>query len=92
MATISIKHDYTMAADHLAEELKNLAEKMGATYQLVCEWPDDHHLRFSRRGANGEIIIKSDHVSVEIKLGLVLSPLKTKLEKDIRHFLQKHIQ
>jgi putative polyhydroxyalkanoate system protein len=83
MANIRIKRKHNLNRDDArakVEELaKSLQAKLGANYQ----WDGDC-LRFKRSGATGFIdVSREGEVEVDVKLGLVLRPMKGMIEKSI---------
>ncbi len=63
-----------------------LAEKLSAEYQ----WEKDR-LVFKRSGANGFVRIGNQEVEVEVKLGMLLRPLKGTIEKTISDYLEERL-
>lgn len=83
MANIHIKRNHNLdraAARAKVEELaKSLQDKLGANYH----WDGDC-LRFTRTGASGFIdVSREGEVEVDVKLGLVLRPMKGMIENSI---------
>ena len=83
MANIRIKRKHNLNRDDArvkVEELaKSLQGKLGAEYR----WDGDC-LRFQRSGASGFIDVRRDgEVEVDVKLGLVLRPMKGMIENSI---------
>jgi putative polyhydroxyalkanoate system protein len=65
------------AADDLAEE-----------YDLESEWDGDT-LSFARSGVNGAMDVTSNEIRLEVNLGFLLKPFKTKFEQHISHRLDE---
>ena len=65
------------AADDLAEE-----------YDLESEWDGDT-LNFARSGVNGAMDVTSNEIKLEVNLGFLLKPFKTKFEQHISHRLDE---
>lgn len=91
MATVKINHRYTMADDELKTQLDKLAAEMDSKFQLACHWQQDNCLQFKRGGASGEIVFKDNQLTLTIKLGLMLSAFKSKIQTDIQKFMHEHI-
>lgn len=90
MATIDIKRTHALglekargAAQLVAERLK---DKINATYH----W-DGNALRFERAGAKGQITVSATEVRIEIDLGLLLRPLRGKLESKAKQYLDEYL-
>lgn len=91
MATINIKHNYTMPTADLKSQLDGLTDKMADRYDLKCQWKTDNCLTFSRSGASGEILIDKNQVNFSMKLGLMLSAFKSKIERDVKKFMDDNV-
>lgn len=83
MANIHIRHQHQLTQgearalmEQIAQDLKN---KLKAEYHLKGD-----SLRFRRAGASGSVDLGEGFVEVKIKLGLVLAPMRGKIEKSIR--------
>ena len=76
-------HDLGLArAKRLAETMAlRLRDDYGGTYA----WTGDH-LQFERTGASGRITVKPDAVEVRVEIGFLLSPLRGRIEREIRAF------
>jgi len=90
MATIHIKKAYSIDYDKVRQEVQNLAEKLGEDLSADYEWDGDC-LVFKRKGASGQIDISDSEIDIEIKLGLVLTPLKGTIEKKIDDYLDEYL-
>ena len=76
-------HDLGLGrAKRLAETMAlRLRDDYGGTYA----WKGDH-LQFERTGASGRITVKPDAVEVRVEIGFLLSPLRGRIEREIRAF------
>ena len=77
------RHDLGLArAKRLAETMAlRLRDDYGATYA----WKGDH-LQFERTGASGRITLKPEAFEVRVEIGFLLSPLRGRIEREIRLF------
>ena len=83
MANINLKRKHNLSRDgaraKVEEVAKSLQNKLGVKYH----WDGDS-LRFERTGASGFIDVGTEgEVDVEVKLGLVLRPMKGIIESAI---------
>ena len=67
-----------------------MAEKLSDELSIDYQWDNDR-LVFKRVGANGYIDIRKDEIEIEIKLNLVLTPLKGTIEKSITNYLDERL-
>jgi putative polyhydroxyalkanoate system protein len=90
MATINVKRHHQLYRTRLRKEVEHLAQKLSNDLSVDYQWEDDR-LVFKRTGANGFIQIGKDELEIEIKLNLVLTPLKGTIEKNITEYLDEHL-
>jgi len=78
--------------DHAAvrKEVQNLADKLSKDLSAKYNWEGDR-LVFKRSGASGHIDITESAVNIEIKLSMVLTPLKGKIEKTVNSYLEERL-
>ena len=90
MATIQITRSHQLDPETVrgkVQELANmLVEKLSAEYT----WEKDR-LIFKRTGANGFVRISDQELEVEVKLGMMLRPLKGTIEKTITEYLDQQL-
>ena len=80
MANIHIKKNHRL----------ELADKLAKDLSAEYKW-EKNNLVFKRSGASGIVRIGEQQVEVEVKLGLMLSPLKGSIEKSITEYLDKKL-
>ena len=88
MSLIHIKRDHHLTRDAARARVEDMARKLEDEFKLEHRW-DDNVLRFKRSGANGAIGVGEDSLEIKIKLGLVLAPMKKKIEQAIRKSLDE---
>ena len=71
-----------LAAEHVAADLKS-------QYGLDYRWDGDGVLSFKRPGLSGQLTLARKQVTVEVRLGLLLSPLKASFEREIQDFFDQ---
>ncbi len=79
---VSRQHPLGLAGARLAAEA--IAQDMSG-YELDCEWEDEEETRLLFRGAgvNGSLFLTDDTLSLEVRLGLMLLPVRSVLEQEI---------
>lgn len=90
MATVKIKRKYQLEKDQVRQEVQNLAEKLSKELSASYQWQGDR-LEFKRSGANGHIDIGDDLLDIEIKLNMLLTPLKSTIEKTVNDYLDERL-
>ena len=90
MATIHFKRNHNLDKKHIRKEVEHLAQKLREELSIDYQWDKDR-LVFERTGAKGFIDISKDDLEIEIKLNLILTPLKGSIEKSITNYLDEHL-
>jgi putative polyhydroxyalkanoate system protein len=73
-------------AKRLAETMaRRLQDEYGGSYA----W-DGNTLRFRRTGASGQVTVERHGVEIRVELGLLLTPLRSRIEGEIRAFCDEH--
>lgn len=90
MATIRIRQNHHKDNKTVRNEVENLAKKLSNELSAKYSWEGDR-LVFKRSGASGNIDIGEAEVDIEIKLSLVLAPLKNTIEKTVTNYLDEHL-
>ncbi|MGB5277882.1 MAG: polyhydroxyalkanoic acid system family protein [Gammaproteobacteria bacterium] len=90
MATIHIHKKHHLDNAAVRQEVQNLADKLSKDLSAKYTWEGDR-LVFKRSGANGHIDIADGAVDVEIKLSMVLTPLKGKIEQTVNNYLNERL-
>jgi len=88
MATISIRKGHRLShkqAKSVAEKLANDLEKR---FELAWSWEGDH-VRFERPGVSGTMHVGKREITLEAKLGLLLTALKPAIEREIHAQLDR---
>jgi len=74
--------DAQQAADELASDL-------AAKFNIEYGW-DEERIHFERPGVHGSISVGEREIHVMPHLGFLLSMLKSRIEDEIREYLQSH--
>ena len=81
-------HDMGLAAaKRLAE---TMARRLQADHGGTYSWKEDE-LVFRRPGASGRVAVTKNDVDVTVDLGLLLTPLRSRIEREVRTFLDEHL-
>lgn len=88
MIDIRRHHNLGLAkAKRLARTLaRRLQNEFGGTYT----WDGDT-LRFQRTGVSGSATVAKDSVQIRVELGLLLRPLRARIERELRAGLDAHL-
>ena len=90
MAIIHINRTHSLDQAHIREQVQHLADKLASELGAKYQW-QGNRLHFERTGAKGNILITEGNVEFELKLGMLLAPLKGKVEKTVTEYLDQHL-
>ena len=88
MSHIAIRHPHSLGYQQARDSAQSVAEKLNAEYGLDYRWEGDS-LHFKRTGIDGHIVVEEHQVLVNVKLGMLLRPMKPRLEEEIHRFLDQ---
>lgn len=89
MPSIDIRRPHTLPLAEAREVMEKVAERMRDKFGMQSRWEGDT-LAFSRSGVKGGITVLPGEIHVSAELGLMLAPLKTMVEQEIRRKLDEH--
>lgn len=90
MAHIHIERAHGLGLEEARRQIDQIAETLQGELQANFHWEGDH-LEFERPGASGVIAVAADQVTLDIRLGLLLRPLKGAIERTITEQLDAHL-
>jgi putative polyhydroxyalkanoate system protein len=90
MSRIHVKHEHSLDPQEIRQRVEGIAKGLKKEYKIDYVWKDDR-LLFRRSGATGSVRLGDGFVELDIKLGLVLAPLKGKIEKTIHRNISAQI-
>ncbi len=82
MAQIHIKKKHKLGKAGARKTAEKLADSLSSEYNAKCKWVEDD-LVFSSTGVKGKLHIADEDVEIKVDLGLMLRPLKSKIESGI---------
>jgi putative polyhydroxyalkanoate system protein len=89
MPSIDIRRPHSLPLPEARAVIERVAERMREKFATDSHWQGDT-LHFARQGVKGTIAVAGDEVRVNAELGLLLSPLKSMIEQEIRRKLDEH--
>lgn len=84
MSNIHIKHKHSLSHEETCRRVEDIAKGLKKEYKIDYAWKGDR-MQFRRTGAAGYLDLGDGFIELNIKLGMVLVPLKGKIKKTIRH-------
>ena len=89
MPTIDIRRPHQLSIADARAVVDRVAARMHEKFGMTGQWQGDI-LEFSRAGISGSIAVESDAIQVRAQLGMMLTPLKSMIEQEIRSKLDEH--
>lgn len=86
MAKIHIKQQHHLAHDEARKRVEEIARDLKKKLNADYSWKGDS-LQFKRSGASGSIDLSDEFIELNIKLGMMLAPMKGKIESTIKEKL-----
>ena len=90
MAIVKVKRKHHLGAKDARATVDKLAKKLEKELDAKCHW-EGSRLVFTRSGAAGHIAVSDSDVLVELKLGMLLRPMKGKIQKTIEEEIDKYL-
>jgi len=90
MSNIHLKHNHTLDPEETRKRVDSIAQDLKKEYAMDYAWKGDR-VDFSRKGASGSVQLGNGFIELNIKLGMLLSPLKGKIEETIRRDIQSKL-
>jgi putative polyhydroxyalkanoate system protein len=84
---ISRKHGLSLKKARAAAE--HVAQELGDEFDIDHEW-SGNVLTFHRSGISGTMTIDKAHVEIRAKVGFLLLPLKSRIEREIHRFCDEN--
>jgi putative polyhydroxyalkanoate system protein len=90
MADIDIVRAHGHSVAEARQIVDGLIGKMAKDFDLKHVWDGDT-LKFERSGLKGQMAITPENIHITAKLGLLLKPLKGRIEKEILSVLERKL-
>jgi putative polyhydroxyalkanoate system protein len=83
MSRIHVRKKHKLGHARARKTAEELAEKLAAEYNAKYAWKGDD-LEFKSTGVNGQLHVKDDEVEIDVSLGMMMWPFKSKIEQGLR--------
>lgn len=90
MSDIDVTRPHGRSVAEARQIVESLIGRMAKDYDLKHEWVGDT-LKFERSGLSGQMAISPQDVHITAKLGLMLKPLKGRIEKELIGVLDRKL-
>ncbi len=88
MATITVSKRHQLSHQKARSVAEQLAGDLEKRFGLAWRWDGDQ-VRFERSGVSGIMHVGTSDIRLDVKLGLLLTPLKPTIEREIHAQLDK---
>ena len=88
MANIHIKREHNFGIDEARKRVDQMANSLQDRLEAKMSWKGNT-LNIKRTGASGTVEVGDDYVECEVKLGLVLKPMKGMVESELNNALDE---
>lgn len=88
MAVISIAKKHALSHRKAKDVAERMARDLKKRFALDYAWDGDD-VDFERPGLSGRMHVGKDSISLDVRLGLLLTPLKPAIEREIHTTLDK---
>ena len=89
MPRIDITQSHDVTQDEARRRLEGFHQQLEDRFGLLPTWISPTQVEVRRSGASGTLRIEPRHISVHIDLPFTLSPLKGRIESEIRRELAR---
>jgi putative polyhydroxyalkanoate system protein len=90
MPSISIAKKHHLSHKKAKDVAERIAQDLNRRFDLDYAWSGDH-VDFERPGVSGRMHVGKDRITLDVSLGLLLTPLKPVIEKEIHAQLDRLI-
>jgi putative polyhydroxyalkanoate system protein len=91
MAEIRIERAHTLGKDAALAAALRVAERMKEKAQVNYRVVGDA-IEFERTGASGRIVVEAERIVAEVKLGLLMKPLRSVIEGKIDEYFERYFK
>ena len=82
MATISIARPHRLSLKKAKGAAEKIAKDLQKRFDLDYAW-QGNRIDFERPGVSGQLLVGRDKITLDVQLGLLLTPLKGTIEREI---------
>ena len=82
MVDIEVYRKHTLGREQARQAAQRIAAELDERFQLHYAWQGES-LRFKRSGLDGYLDVGEDDAFIQLRLGLLMSPLRHMLEQEI---------
>jgi putative polyhydroxyalkanoate system protein len=91
MPSIHLSTPHNLGAATARQRVEEVATQIKNRFGVTYNW-SGNDLRFNRSGINGTISVEDKAVTVDAEIGMMLTPFKGEIEKQLRQFMEEKLQ
>lgn len=93
MSTLVMHREHSMSTDKLKDGLQQIADHLSDNFGMEYEWKGDdiHFNKSGAKGGKGVLKVSETALDLNLKLGLLARPFKSKIESELNRFLDEHL-
>jgi len=88
MYHINVDRAHTLNLTEARQAAEEMAVQLNERFQLTYHWQGDT-LHFERSGVSGHIDVDDQAISIRVRLGFLLLPMRSLFESEIHRYLDK---
>lgn len=91
MSVIDVHRPHTLDKEHAIQAAETLAKDLSSQFDVDYQWQGDQ-LKFKRSGVKGHLNITPTDPHIQLELGMMLRPFKSRIEQEIHSQLDQIIK
>ena len=91
MAHIEVHRQHHFGHEQARQAAEEIAAHLDERFTLDYRWRGDS-LVFKRSGIDGHLDVTDSEVSISVKLGLMMLPLKPVLEREVHRYMDEALE
>ena len=88
MATISLVHNHTLSPEEALKRAQDLVKEVGNRLKAEISW-NGPNATFKGSGFTGNAQLRPGAIALDVDLGLLLRPMKGKIESKLEQAIQE---
>jgi putative polyhydroxyalkanoate system protein len=89
MPKVHIVQAHSLGREELKKRIQKLADQEATRHGVHAHWTSAYEMGLKARGVKGSVLIEDDSVVVDLDLGLLLWPMKGRIESGITEGLRQ---
>jgi putative polyhydroxyalkanoate system protein len=89
MSTIHLEHRHTLPSEEAVRRAHEVIGQLAERIKAEIRWEGDNTAVFKGSGFSGKAKLEPNQISLDVDLGMLLRPLKGKIEERIGQTLEK---